>query len=250
VLNTASPAPPAYVALLLVRWRTRSLLWGLKRLVLGSRGVRAFGPVPGLRFAKVLGSGRGGGFGIVPGVHHQGLIAFFDEQAQASAFLQGSALVQHYQTHAEELLVALARTTSSRGSWAGAQLGPASAGPDAVSTAASGGVSAPGPLAALTRAAIRPSRAWAFWRQTPSTEASLAHSPGCRLAVGLGEAPLLRQATFSLWDSAEAMAAFSRQNAHGQASQRAWREGWFSEWMFARLEVLALHGRWRGQQHG
>ena len=78
-----SPAVAGEVAaatvalLLLVRFHSRAVPWGLSRLVLGDR---ALGHVPGLRFARVLGSGRGGGFGLAPGFDHQGLMCFFGDE--------------------------------------------------------------------------------------------------------------------------------------------------------------------------
>ena len=61
-----------------------------------------------------------------------------------------------------------------------------------------------------------------------------------------GEAPLLRQATFSLWDDAQAMDAYARSGAHQQAIQGAHREGWFSESMFVRFAPLSIEGTWHG----
>jgi spheroidene monooxygenase len=69
-------------------------------------------------------------------------------------------------------------------------------------------------------------------------------SQGCRLAVGLGEAPLLRQATFSLWDSTAAMDAYARSGAHLEAIRHAYRDHYFTESMFVRFAVTARGGRW------
>jgi spheroidene monooxygenase len=102
----------------------------------------------------------------------------------------------------------------------------------------------------LTRASIHPLRALAFWRKAPPAEASLAQAPGCLLAAGLGEAPVLRQATFSIWDSVAAMDAYARSGAHLAAIQAAHREGYFSESMFVRFVPLAMQGRWKGVVYG
>jgi spheroidene monooxygenase len=99
-------------------------------------------------------------------------------------------------------------------------------------------------VAALTRASIRPRHAAAFWRHAPPSEAALAQAAGCRLAVGLGEAPLLRQATFSLWDNAAAMDAYARSGAHQAAIRAAHGGGYFSESMFVRYRVLGIEGHW------
>jgi spheroidene monooxygenase len=103
------------------------------------------------------------------------------------------------------------------------------------------------PVAALTRAAIRPRHLAAFWRHSPPAEADLAGAPGCRLAVGLGEAPLVRQATFSLWDDTAAMDAYARHGAHQRAIRASYQGGYFSEWMFVRFVPVALRGQWHGR---
>jgi hypothetical protein len=224
---------PTVALLLLARWRARAVPWGLSRLVLGER---ALGAVPGLRFARVLGSGRDGGFGLAPSLDTQGLIAFFDDEAQARAFA-GGAIVARYRERAHESLHALLRATSCRGSWGG------------VSLAATASAHADQPMASLTRASIRARHARAFWRHAPAAQDGVRSAPGCRLAVGLGEAPLLRQATFSLWDDAAAMDAYARSGAHQRAIEGAWRHGWFSESMFVRFAAIELQGQWQGQRH-
>lgn len=230
---TTSPAALPNVALLLLaRLHSRAVPWGLSRLVLGAR---ALGDVPGLRFARVLGSGRGGGFGLAPGFDHQGLMCFFDDEDSARAFVAGSAVVRAYRDHARESLVALLRATSCRGSWGGASL--------AVTTQPQ----ADAPMAALTRASIRLRHTARFWRHAPATHDGIARAAGCRLAVGLGEAPLLRQATFSLWDNSAAMDAYARSGAHLTAIQGAHQQGWFSESMFVRFAPIEISGEWHGR---
>jgi hypothetical protein len=234
------PAPgalalPTVALLLLVRYRAASVPWGLSRLVLGEG---ALGAVPGLRFARVLGSGRQGGFGLAPSFERQGLIGFFDDETSARDFAERSALMQAYRARSSERLLALLRASSCRGSWGGQSL--------AVTAAAE----TPGPVASLTCAAIRPRHAARFWRHSPPAQAGVARAPGCRLAVGLGEAPLLRQATFSLWDDQAAMDAYARSGAHASAIAGAWREGWFSESMFVRFVTVAIEGQWHGQRFG
>ena len=139
-----------------------------------------------------------------------------------------------YRARSLECFSAVLLPTSSRGSWSGHALQACTAGP------------AVGPLVALTRASIRPLRAASFWRHSPASEHDLARAQGCRLAVGLGEAPWLRQATISWWDSVDAMNAYARQGAHHAAIQAAWQEGYFSEWMFTRFIPTQVRGTWHG----
>jgi heme-degrading monooxygenase HmoA len=238
-LATPAGGPAArWVAVLLaeVAWPDRA--WLFSRLVLGPRALAA---EPGLRFARVLGSGQGGGFGLRPSFAHGGVIGFFDTEAAALRFVQDSATAERYRRHSASMLTAVLATQSARGRWAGARLLPAEAGV---------GTAPPGVVAALTRASIRPQRALQFWRHAPATEQALADAPGCLLVAGLGEAPLLRQATFSIWRDTAAMEAYARSGAHGQASRAAWQQQYFSESLFARFAVRSLAGRWQGREHG
>ena len=71
-------------------------LWGWLRIAQGANGLAG---VKGLRFAKVMGSGHGGGFSLRPSASHQGLIAVFDSRADAQAFCDGAVFAQ-YRSHA------------------------------------------------------------------------------------------------------------------------------------------------------
>ena len=226
------PRPPGHAVLLMSRLRASALPWALWRL---ARGGRALGAVPGMRFARVLGSGRNGGFGLEPGLDCQGVFAAFDTADATEAFALRSAVAQAYRERAVEHFSLTLQATSCRGSWGGQAMAPAAEPPTQ------------GPVAALTRAAIKPARMREFWRHSPPAEAELTAAPGCRLAVGLGEAPLLRQATFSLWDSVQAMDAYARRGAHQRAIRASWGGDYFSEWMFVRFRPLALRGRWHGR---
>jgi hypothetical protein len=222
------------VVVLLADIRPSSRFWGYGRFVFGRSAVRR---QPGVRFAKVLGSGFEGGFGLKPSGSRQGLLCLFDRAGAAQDFLAASALVQAYRDHAAEYLEVRLRPFSCRGSWDGVRFEPAALPPQ------------DGPIAGLTRASIRPSLARQFWSKAPPAERSLAAAQGCLLAAGLGEAPLLRQATFTVWDSIASMDAYARTGAHMEAI-RASREGsYFSESMFVRFVPEGLHGTWKGRTH-
>jgi spheroidene monooxygenase len=81
----------------------------------------------------------------------------------------------------------------------------------------------------------------------PAAERSLESAAGVQLAVGLGEAPLLRQATFSIWDSVSSMDAYARSGAHQEAIVAAARGKFFSESMFVRFAPIDLQGSWKGR---
>ena len=111
----ASSGGPVAV-LLLVELAPGALLWGWSRVALGALPLRQ---VPGLRFAKALGSGQRGGFGLRPSLRRQGLFVLFDRERDADAFIAASPVMQAYRNHAGELCIAKLRATASRGSWSG-----------------------------------------------------------------------------------------------------------------------------------
>lgn len=226
-------APSREAALLLLaRFAPRARPWGWSRLVLGARGLPR---ARGLRFAKVLGSGARGGFGLRPSGSIIGLFCLFDDAGCVEAFRRPHGPLQPWFDHAQECFSVALRAYSARGSWAGHGLSVSSPVPPE------------GPIASLTRASIRPARAVAFWRMQPPAEHALATARGCRLAVGLGEAPVLRQATFSIWDDVSSMDRFARAGAHRDAIEAARARDFFSESMFVRFVVQAPRGSWQGR---
>jgi hypothetical protein len=231
----AATAAPSTVTAVLILTEARAAAWAWSRLVRGPGMLRG---TPGLGFAKVLGSGHEGGFGLRPSMTRGGLFCVFETEAQAQAFVDTSALVQRYRNQTRELCSVILRPYSSRGTWGGMALPCSAAAP------------AGGPVAALTRASIRPLRAMAFWRRAPAAQAAMAGATGCQLGVGLGEAPLLRQATFSIWDSVQAMENYARQGAHLAAARAAQAGGHFTEAMFVRFTVRQLRGVWKGRSYG
>lgn len=220
------------VVLLLADIAPSSRLWGWTRIV---KGPQALQDIPGLLFSKVLGSGYEGGFGLRPSPSRQGLFGLFDSLASAQAFIASSSVIQTYQERSDEFCWALLKTWSCRGSWDGQSLNVCAAQPIR------------GPVAALTRASIKLAKAPAFWKHAPPSQNALADAKGCQLAVGLGEAPFVRQATFSIWDSVSDMNAYARSGSHLEAIQAAAENDYFSESMFARFVPLQVQGQWQGK---
>ena len=223
------------VVLALVDVAPASRLWGWSRIVLGAQALRN---VPGLRFVKVLGSGHDGGFGLKPSASVQAVFAVFANEASADIFLGPDGPMLAWRSRAREYFTVKLKAFSSRGTWAGARLALSAEPP------------AHGPIASLTRASIRPLRAQAFWARQPAAEVSLAQASGCLLAAGVGEAPLLRQATFSVWENQQAMDDYARTGAHQRAIEAAAQGRFFAESMFVRFVPCGTQGRWKGYPGG
>ena len=232
-----SMAVSGVVVVVLVDFLRAHQGWGWMRLV---QGASAFKDTPGLLFTKVMGSGHEGGFGLRPSSTHQGLLCVFDSVRHAEGFMAGVS-VQQYMERAKSCFTAMLAVTSVRGAWDGRPWG--------VTTPEQLGAFAEEPspdvaMVALTRASIRPAKALAFWRFAPGAQDDLKTAPGCELAMGLGEAPLVRQCTFSLWKDTQSMLQYAHTGAHQQAIAAAYKHEFFSESMFARMRVLRRQGDW------
>ena len=218
-------------------------LWGVPSTAVPGAALRMatqrrrLRQVPGLRFAKLLGTGSGRTF--TPrdaNPRRWGLLTVWDDDSAADAFAD-APVVRSWRRIAEEEWTARLRPLSARGRWSGREpFGRPT--PDRWT----------GPVAALTRARLVPRRALAFWRAVPPVSADLHAVPGMRFALGIGEAPIGLQGTFSVWQSAAALNAFAYERApHADVVARTPREEWYAEELFARFAVLATTGTLGGR---
>jgi hypothetical protein len=101
-----------------------------------------------------------------------------------------------------------------------------------------------GQIAAITRARIKTRKSLIFWRSVPPVTSSLKSSPGLQSAIGIGEAPIGLQGTFSLWQDHASLYNFAyRGQAHREAIEATGRENWYSEELFARFAVTKISGQ-------
>ena len=194
---------------------------------------------PGLRFARLMGTGAGIGFSAVPDPRTWALFAVWEDAAAWEAFHARSAVMRQYRERGQEAYTLLLRPLSAHGRWGGEE--PFGALP------AEGAPPADEPVAVLTRASIRLSRAHRFWSRVDPVDRTLRGNPDLLLAFGAGEVPWLKQATVSVWRSAAAMRAWAyRTHDHADVVRRTRAEGWYGEELFARFRLAGTRGTLRG----
>ncbi|MBF9220428.1 spheroidene monooxygenase [Hymenobacter sp. BT662] len=191
--------------------------------------------VPGLTFFKLMGSGARNGFGFWPNLDRYGLMAVWADAAAADTFFNQHPLWANYQQRSAELWTVALAPLKAHGLWDGQTPFDYSPGPPPASEGA--------PLAVLTRASIRLRKTPRFWQYVEPTSAALAEAAGVRAAIGLGELPVVRQATFSVWESARAMQEYAyRDVRHREVIKLTRAENWYGEELFARFRVLSSTG--------
>ncbi|MEP7219082.1 MAG: hypothetical protein ABI876_09205 [Bacteroidota bacterium] len=202
-------------------------LWAFAQMGLARPLLRN---VPGLRFHRLMGMGRGIGFSALPDPGRYAVLGVWESHADARRFLDDSRFIRRYRRHAAAVATVALATISAHGTWGGSNpFLPISSRSEDPS----------GPVAVLTRARIRLSRLRAFWSFVAPVRAELAAADGLQTSVGVGEAPLILQATFSIWRDVAAMEAFAyRMGDHREAVRRTRDEGWYAEELFARFAVV------------
>lgn len=191
--------------------------------------------VPGIGFWKLCGSGTGEGFTPLPNTAVYAILATWPDIDTARNAIQTARIFERYRSHASESWTVFLETASVRGKWSGKAPFTAS------------GTPVTGPLAALTRATIKPAVALKFWQRVPDISKMIGADRNVAFKIGIGELPLLHQITFSIWPDAQSMADFARTNGPHAAAIKAVRDGnWFSEELYARFAIRGETGTWGG----
>lgn len=192
--------------------------------------------VPGLRFWRLLGTGHGQHTGPGADLRRTALFAVWDDPADLDAFLASSAVARHWAGATERYTVRL-RGIHGHGRWKGV---------DVVDGLEPG--PADGAVAVVTRAVVK-ARHWrTFARAGGPVSDELATAPGLLALCGIGEAPIGRQATFSLWRGTVDLEAFAyRMPHHVDVVRRTRAEGWYGEELFARFAPYGSEGTWDGR---
>lgn len=192
---------------------------------------------PGLRFWRLLGTGAGERLSLSADLRRWALLAFWEDRASYDAFLQSSPVPQRWAAASSERYDLLMRPVRAQGRWGRTEF--------AVRGEA---VPSDQPIAILTRAAIRPHKLVPFWRAVPAPAIDASGHPALRASVGIGDWPLVRQATFSVWDSLQGAQDYAyHRPEHRAVIERRREERWYSSELFARFVPIEASGTWEGR---
>ncbi|MCU0301625.1 MAG: hypothetical protein MUF35_08500 [Candidatus Nanopelagicales bacterium] len=227
--GTADPPTPAVVSLHVWGVADRHVPSAVVRMARHRRPARG---LPGVTFAKLLGTGSARTFTPRDAdARHWGMLLCWSDSGGPTRFAD-SPIAASWDRIADESATWLLRPITSTGRWAGRQ---------------PFGDPIPqrwdGPVAAITRGRIKPSHWRAFWAAVPPVALDVRDGGGLTFALGIGEAPIGLQGTFSTWTGNAALRAFAYQRGPHQAVIAQTRQrDWYAEELFARFALLAAAG--------
>lgn len=192
------------------------------QMAIGRRTARK---ISGVSFAKLMGTGTGKTFTPSDADLKQWAVLFVADDLD---IVDNSRFVQGWKKRSTSIDRYLLNPISSSGKWSKRE--PFTVGAISKSD---------GPIVAITRARLKWSQAIRFWRSIPPVVTDLHNSPGLLFSIGIGEAPIGLQGTFSVWQSGSALRDFAYKNApHRAAIEDTKRFDWYSEELFARFELV------------
>lgn len=187
-----------------------------------------------------MGSGRELGFSPLPDWSVYALLAVWENENAATNFFKTSEIFLRYISHSSEQWTIFLKTRQVKGLWSGSNpFSPSSE------------LEENNPLiAVITRATIRSIKLIKFWKYVPTSQKPI--QKGCEGLIftkGIGEAPLLQMATFSLWADLDALKRFAYKSPEHQVAIKKTRQlDWYKEEMFVRFQPYKSTGTWGGDQ--
>jgi hypothetical protein len=210
------------VAIFIFTVPKKSIPFAFLQMAIGRRTARQ---IPGVSFAKLMGTGTGKTFTPSDADLQQWAVLFV---AKDFAPIENSRFIENWRKRAIKTEILHLNPISSHGKWSRRE-------PFDISGATHSG----GPVVAITRARLKWSQAIRFWRSIPPVVLDLHQSPGLLFSIGIGEAPIGLQGTLSIWRSAADLRDFAYKNApHRAVIEDTKRFDWYSEELFARFDLI------------
>jgi quinol monooxygenase YgiN len=213
----------------------KSKLWAFSQMQFAHVSIAKS---PGLIFYKLMGSGRDIGFSIFPDWGVYALLGVWENEKAANDFFNHSPIYKKYQKRSFEQWTVFMKPMQTKGLWSGGNPFIPSLELDSNNPL----------IAVITRATIKPNKLLKFWRFVPTSQWPI--ELGCAGLIytkGVGEAPIIQMATFSLWQNVESLKNYAYNSLeHREAIKKTHQLDWYKEEMFTRFQPFKSTGTLMG----
>ena len=179
-------------------------------------------------FYKLLGTGAGEGFSLVPDFSTYAVLAVWNYYENAKKFIERSDYSKLISEKAYSRNDFFLKTIQSQGLWNNKN-------PFNKNTV---DLDKNKKIGIITRGKIRLIKQLDFWLNVPKASNAIKNAKGVEFYKGIGELPLMEQATFSVWKNFDAVKKFAyNSRAHSEIIKKTRKRNWYSEDLFARFMI-------------
>jgi len=183
----------------------------------------------GLKFIKLLGTGSKDGFSVIPDFSSYVMITSWENDDFRKKFIDENKLFQEIKNKSSRRIEIKIDPYNHIGSWNG------------INPFKNKSSYKEGKIIVLTRARVKLNKLINFFVSTLSAAKSINSKKGAEYYKGVGELPIIEQATISIWESEQSMKdyAYSDKN-HLKIINKARKNKWYSEELFVRSNIISL----------
>jgi len=193
-------------------------------------GYKLFKNTKGLLFLKFLGTGAGNGFSLLPDFSTYAILCVWKNETYAKKYIENSEHSKIISEKAYSRKDFFLNSIKSHGKWDG--INPFETGQI---------ISSKNKIGIITRANLNKHRLFDFWNSVPKASKAIQQAEGVEWFKGIGEWPLVQQATFSVWENLESVKNFAyRKGVHKDIVKKTKERNWYKEDLFARFEILDI----------
>ena len=181
------------------------------------------------KFIKLLGTGSKEGFSVFPDFSNYILISAWENDKDREQFIKTHKVINNITDKCYERTEIKIDPYESKGSWNNSN--PFENKSDYKNEK----------ILIITRARVRFKKMLDFLINTSKASRSIKNHDGAIFYKGVGELPIIEQATISIWESEEKMKLYAYNNSeHMKIISKARKRKWYSEELFVRCNILHI----------
>jgi heme-degrading monooxygenase HmoA len=181
------------------------------------------------KFIKLLGTGSKEGFSVFPDFSNYILISAWENDKDREQFIKTHKVISNITDKCYKRTEIKIDPYESKGSWNNSN--PFDNKSDYENEK----------ILIITRARVRFKKMLDFLINTSKASRSIKRHDGALFYKGVGEFPIIEQATISIWESEEKMKLYAYNNSeHMKIISKARKRKWYSEELFVRCNILHI----------